>query len=180
MVCVLWGDGGTYLCSHYYMWTTLIDMRVCRPGFRDIMILSPQLYTSDRFTHAFSSSFRFLWPFQPSQAWAISQETGLCTLAEGFRQRLIDIRCWTMHRDLHGTFPDLVGHIPIATPEPETALWKGFSWTSEEQQERERDREQNSKAHRAGESEARFTTPWSTAEILDFAANIDVDELSWF
>jgi hypothetical protein len=83
------------------------------PGLREHIIFSPRRYAVNRFMDTFRNSFRFLWPFDLSDAFAKNKMTGLYSFTPRFVEGQGFLRCWTMHADFFRQFPELKRDMPI-------------------------------------------------------------------
>lgn len=86
------------------------------------MLYFPQTYMTDRFSVAFCTQFRFLWPFEPRDVFQHNKYTGRYLISRRFEECSLDLRCWAMTADFHTLFPELAGEISIFNPTPLSLL----------------------------------------------------------
>lgn len=92
------------------------------PGFRKLLIETPQRYITNEFNESFRHNLKFLWPFEISETYTKDPMTSLyCSSAE-FMRRQADIRCWTMKRQFFNGYEELWETIPAYEADLQKAL----------------------------------------------------------
>lgn len=95
-----------------------------RPELREFLILKAATDSPSYTAAVFASSIRFIWPFDLSDIW-IRNNTGFYSFSSLFNERFQDIRYWAMSPPFFDLCPQLIGYIPVCTPDP------GIVWGSD-------------------------------------------------
>ena len=91
------------------------------PGLRACLCQNKR-YINHKVADVFKRSFKFVWPFNTSDAYAKDYSTQLYSITPMFKQRQWDLRSWAMRRDFFAHASDLSGLIPVYDPPIERAL----------------------------------------------------------
>lgn len=82
------------------------------PGFRKLLIETPQRYITNEFNERYRHNLKFLWPFDVADTYSKDPMTALYCSSPEFMRRQADIRCWTMKRQFFGGHEELWETIP--------------------------------------------------------------------
>jgi hypothetical protein len=82
------------------------------------MLLSPSIYSPNKFAKFFSQSVRFLGPDSLNEVWTMDITTGQYEFSDLFNSRFQDIHSWALSIDFFIHFPQLIGVIPIYNAMP--------------------------------------------------------------
>lgn len=86
------------------------------PGMRIWLCKNVKKRVSNKFCESFRQSFKFIWPYEVSDAFTRDPSTQLYSLTAGFKQRQWDLRSWTMRKDFFAVASDLINAIPVYDP----------------------------------------------------------------
>ena len=92
------------------------------PGFRKLLIETPQRYITNEFNEAFRHNLKFLWPYDVSDTYTKDPITTLYCSSPEFMRRQADIRCWTMKRQFFNGYEELWETIPAYEADIQKAL----------------------------------------------------------
>ena len=92
------------------------------PGFRKLLVETPQRYITNEFNESFRHNLKFLWPFEISDSYTKDPVSQLYCSAPEFMRRQADIRCWTMKRVFFSGFEELWENIPAYEAEIRKSL----------------------------------------------------------
>jgi hypothetical protein len=92
------------------------------PGFRKLLIETPQRYITNEFNESFRHNLKFLWPFEISDSYIKDPITSLYCSAPEFMRRQSDIRCWTMKRVFFDGYEELYPSVPAFEAEIQKSL----------------------------------------------------------
>lgn len=92
------------------------------PGFRKLLIETPQRYITNEFNESFRHNLKFLWPYEASDTYTKDPMTSLYCSTPEFMRRQADIRCWTMKRAFFNGYDELYETIPAYEAEIQKAL----------------------------------------------------------
>lgn len=82
------------------------------PGLREKFINTEHRYCSNMFWQLFCKDFRFLWQYEFRDCYTRNTETGLYSISPTFRDRIHDIRSWSMGQDFFKEYPECQNDIP--------------------------------------------------------------------
>jgi hypothetical protein len=92
------------------------------PGFRKLLLESPQRYINNEFNESFRHNLKFLWPFELADTYTKDPVTSLYCSTPEFMRRQADIRCWTMKRVFFNGYEELWETIPAYEAEIQKSL----------------------------------------------------------
>lgn len=82
------------------------------PGLRERFVFSEHRYCSNIFWQLFCQSLRLQWPYEFRDCYTRNVDTGLYKISPTFHERITDIRCWAMGKEMFKQYPELYGDIP--------------------------------------------------------------------
>lgn len=71
---------------------------------------------SNKTAAAFATCVRFLWPYDLSDTWVRSTETGMYAFSRLFEEKMDDLSSWVMSTEFFDSYPNLIGYIPCHDP----------------------------------------------------------------
>lgn len=92
------------------------------PGFRKLLIETPQRYITNEFNEGFRHNLKFLWPYDVADTYTKDPITTLYCSSPEFMRRQADIRCWTMKRQFFNGYEELWETIPAYEADIQKAL----------------------------------------------------------
>jgi hypothetical protein len=92
------------------------------PGFRKLLIETPQRYITNEFNEGFRHNLKFLWPYDVSETYTKDPISSLYCSSPEFMRRQADIRCWTMKRQFFNGYEELWETIPAYEADIQKAL----------------------------------------------------------
>lgn len=82
------------------------------PGLRERFVFSEHRYCSNLFWKLFCKGLRLQWAYEFRDCYVRNTETGLYRISPTFNERIMDIRAWTMGRDMFKQYPELYNDMP--------------------------------------------------------------------
>jgi hypothetical protein len=82
------------------------------PGLRERLVYSEHRYCSTMFWRLYCQNLRLQWPYEFRDCYTFNTDTGLYNISSMFRERISDIRAWTMGTDMFKQYPELYSDIP--------------------------------------------------------------------
>lgn len=101
----------------------------CRPALRYRFAIAPHRYCSNLFWHMFKEHLRIVWPYDFRDCYIRNMQLGTYGLSPLFKEKIHDLRSWTMAPDFFAQFPELMQDIPKfpGQPSPTVALPFGLT-----------------------------------------------------
>lgn len=82
------------------------------PGLRERFVYSEHRYCSTTFWRLYVQNLRLQWPYEFRDCYTYNTDTGLYNISPTFRERISDIRAWTMGMEMFKQYPELYSDIP--------------------------------------------------------------------
>lgn len=82
------------------------------PGLRERFVYSEHRYCSSTFWRLYCQNLHIQWPYEFRDCYTFNIDTGLYNISPTFRERISDIRAWTMGVDMFKQYPELYSDIP--------------------------------------------------------------------
>ncbi|KAG7054487.1 bzip transcription factor [Colletotrichum scovillei] len=99
------------------------------PALRYRFAIAPHRYCSNLFWHMFKEHLRIVWPYDFRDCYIRNMQLGTYGLSPLFKEKIHDLRSWTMAPDFFAQFPELMQDIPKfpGQPSPTVALPFGLT-----------------------------------------------------
>jgi hypothetical protein len=93
------------------------------------MVFNHEKYCSNTWAANVVSSFRFLWQFEPRDAYYRNRQTNMYQFSQEFLTRADDINCYRMEPSFIIQYPEFTGDIPLhnsVSPQIDLPIWRLF------------------------------------------------------
>ncbi|KAK1675291.1 hypothetical protein BDP55DRAFT_694225 [Colletotrichum godetiae] len=88
------------------------------PALRYRFAVAPHRYCSNLFWHMFKEHLRIVWPYDFRDCYTRNMQLGTYGLSPLFKEKIHDLRSWTMAPDFFAQFPELMQDIPKFPGQP--------------------------------------------------------------
>ncbi|KAK0375450.1 hypothetical protein CLIM01_07208 [Colletotrichum limetticola] len=99
------------------------------PALRYRFAIAPHRYCSNLFWHMFKEHLRIVWPYDFRDCYIRNMQLGTYGLSPLFKEKIHDLRSWTMAPDFFAQFPELMQDIPKFPGQPSPAVALPFGLT---------------------------------------------------